>query len=82
MISTSATLLQRLQDHHDGEAWTRLTNLYGPFIRALLGRNLPQSADVDDLTQQVFAVIVAKFPEFRHAVAKLCARFPGKMQPG
>ena len=67
MTNTSATLLQRLLDHGDAAAWTRLTQLYAPLIRACLGRHLPQSADVDDLTQQVFTVVVEKLPEFRHS---------------
>lgn len=67
MTNTSATLLQRLLDHRDGSAWTRLTQLYEPLIRASLGRHLPQSADVDDLVQQVFTVVVEKLPEFHHS---------------
>jgi RNA polymerase sigma-70 factor (ECF subfamily) len=67
MTNTSATLLQRLRNHGDGDAWTRLTQLYTPLIRATLGRHLPQSADVDDLAQQVFTVVLEKLPEFRHS---------------
>jgi RNA polymerase sigma-70 factor (ECF subfamily) len=66
MNETSATLLQRLLDHGDDTAWTRLTQLYAPLIRANLGRHLPQEADVDDLVQQVFTVVLEKLPEFRH----------------
>jgi len=66
MTNTSATLLQRLLNHADDAAWNRLTQLYTPLIRAFLGRHLPQSADVDDLTQQVLLVVVEKLPEFRH----------------
>jgi RNA polymerase sigma-70 factor (ECF subfamily) len=66
MTNTSATLLQRLVDHGDDAAWARLTHLYAPLIRACLGRHLPQSADVDDLAQQVFTVVLEKLPEFRH----------------
>jgi RNA polymerase sigma-70 factor (ECF subfamily) len=67
MHETSATLLQRLLDHGDDDAWTRLTHLYTPLIRANLGRHLPQAADIDDLTQQVFTVVLEKLPEFRHS---------------
>jgi RNA polymerase sigma-70 factor (ECF subfamily) len=66
MANTSATLLQRLLDHGDDAAWKRLTHLYAPLIRATLGRHLPQSADVDDLAQQVFTIVLEKLPEFRH----------------
>ncbi len=66
MTNTSATLLQRLLNSRDDAAWTRLTQLYLPLIRATLGRHLPQSADVDDEGQQVLLVVVEKLPEFRH----------------
>jgi RNA polymerase sigma-70 factor (ECF subfamily) len=66
MTPTSATLLQRLRDQRDGDAWERLLHLYTPLIRGWLKRHLPQSADVDDLAQQVFAVVVEKLPAFEH----------------
>ena len=66
MTLTSATFLERLQDRGDSIAWARLTQLYAPLIRTWLGRHLPQSADVDDLAQQVFTVVVEKYPEFQH----------------
>jgi hypothetical protein len=36
MTNTSVTLLQRLLDH-GAAAWTRLTQLYAPLIRAVWG---------------------------------------------
>ena len=66
MTVTSTSLLERLRDREDGRAWTRLTHLYAPLIRTWLGRQLPQSADVDDLAQQVFTVVVEKYPDFQH----------------
>jgi RNA polymerase sigma-70 factor (ECF subfamily) len=66
VANTSATLLERLQDRRDASAWERFTQLYEPLIRATLSRHLPQAADIDDLTQQVFTVVVERLPEFRH----------------
>jgi len=66
MSVTSATLLQRLRDRSDGEAWDRLVRLYTPLIRGWLKRHLPQSADEDDLAQQVLTVVVEKLPTFEH----------------
>jgi RNA polymerase sigma-70 factor (ECF subfamily) len=66
MIDTSASLLQRLLNHKDESAWNRMTRLYDPWIRAALRSHLPQSADVDDLAQQVFTVVVEKLPDFLH----------------
>jgi RNA polymerase sigma-70 factor (ECF subfamily) len=66
MIATSATLLERLCDRADDSAWRRLVDLYTPLVRAWLARQLPQEADLDDLAQQVFTVVVEKLPAFRH----------------
>jgi RNA polymerase sigma-70 factor (ECF subfamily) len=66
MIPTSATLLERLRDRGDAAAWERLVRLYSPLIRGWSTRHLPQSADVDDLAQQVFLVVVEKLPAFEH----------------
>jgi RNA polymerase sigma-70 factor (ECF subfamily) len=67
MPPTSATLLERLQDHRDNAAWERLVALYTPLIRGWLGRHLPACADLDELAQQVFSVLVEKIPDFRHS---------------
>jgi RNA polymerase sigma-70 factor (ECF subfamily) len=67
MLSTSASLLERLRDRGDGAAWALLVRLYTPLIRGWLGRHLPQTADKDDLTQQVLAVVVEKVPTFQHS---------------
>jgi RNA polymerase sigma-70 factor (ECF subfamily) len=66
MPATSATLLQRLRDRADRDAWGRLILLYTPLIRGCLTRHLPQEADLDDLVQQVLTVVVEKLPAFEH----------------
>src|ERR1043165_10237400 len=48
VINTSTTLLERLRDRQDNAAWTRLNRLYCSLIRAWVGRQLPQQAEVDD----------------------------------
>jgi RNA polymerase sigma-70 factor (ECF subfamily) len=63
---TSATLLERLRDRDNAAAWQRFVALYTPLIRLWLGRHL-QPADVEDLTQEVLTVLVAKVPAFEHA---------------
>jgi RNA polymerase sigma-70 factor (ECF subfamily) len=65
MPTTSASLLKRLLDHHDDDAWERFARLYSPLIRAKLGRQLPKD-EVDDITQQVLTVVLEKLPDFRH----------------
>ena len=66
MIQTSFTLLERLRQGDDA-AWERLVRLYTPLLRGWLRRHLPQADDVDELTQQVFQVVVEKMPGFAHA---------------
>jgi RNA polymerase sigma-70 factor (ECF subfamily) len=86
MASTSATLLERLKNRGDGLAWSRLVELYTPLVRSWLLRIGVTGSDADDLVQEVLAVVVRRFPEFRHntrpgafrswlrAIAVNCAR--------
>lgn len=86
MSVTSATLLDRLKNAHDADAWSRLVELYSPLIRGWAERLNVRGADADDLVQEVMAVVVRRFPEFVHpekpgafrgwlrAIAANCAR--------
>jgi RNA polymerase sigma-70 factor (ECF subfamily) len=86
MSVTSATLLERLRDARDADAWARLVELYAPLIRGWAERLNVRGADADDLIQEVMAVVVRRFPEFVHpekpgafrgwlrAIAANCAR--------
>ena len=86
MSVTSATLLERLKDARDADAWSRLVDLYTPLIRGWAERLNVRGADADDLVQEVMAVVVRRFPEFVHpdkpgafrgwlrAIAANCAR--------
>src|SRR5262245_11812544 len=86
MAATSATLLERLRDTGDAEAWGRLNDLYAPLIRMWADRLGIRGADADDLVQDVLAVVVRRFPAFVHpqrpgafrgglrAIAANCAR--------
>jgi RNA polymerase sigma-70 factor (ECF subfamily) len=86
MSVTSATLLERLRDRRDADAWHRLVDLYAPLIRGWAERLNVRGADADDLVQDVLAVVVRRLPEFVHpdrpgafrgwlrAIAANCAR--------
>jgi RNA polymerase sigma factor (sigma-70 family) len=86
MSVTSATLLERLRDPRDADAWARLNDLYAPLIRAWAERLGVRGADADDLVQDVLTVVVRRFPDFVHperpgafrgwlrAIAVNCAR--------
>lgn len=54
---TSESLIQRIQDPVDADAWTQFLAIYRPVVyRLALSRGL-QHADADDLAQQVFVSI-------------------------
>ncbi len=66
MLTTSASLLERLHYSPERAAWERFVDLYTPLLFAWarrLGLGTHQAAD---LVQDVFAVLVEKLPEFRY----------------
>ena len=65
MSMTSLSLLDRLRQSPDESAWQRLVDLYTPLIRIWLRRYALLAQDVDDLVQEVLAVVVRKIPEFK-----------------
>jgi RNA polymerase sigma-70 factor (ECF subfamily) len=66
MESTPASLLERVRRPADQEAWSRFVQLYTPLI-FYWGRKCGlQAEDAADLTQDVFATLVQKLPEFNY----------------
>ncbi len=69
-VSTSDSLLMRVRDLRDADAWGEFAALYGPLIRGYAaGRGL-QAADADDLTQDVLAKVARALPDFRYEPAR------------
>ncbi len=66
MPLTSASLLARLGDRTDSDAWRRMHDLYSPLIRVWLGRYGLPECDVDDLSQTVLGAVAANVAEFQH----------------
>lgn len=66
MSETSASLLARLRDRADGDAWQRLVHVYTPLLAGWLRRYDLQPADADDLVQDVLTVVVRELPQFQH----------------
>jgi RNA polymerase sigma-70 factor (ECF subfamily) len=66
MTQTSASLLERLRDRADAEAWTRMVSLYSPMIRTWLGPYGLAESDIDDISQTVLSSVVANLSRFRH----------------
>lgn len=63
---TSVSLLDRLRENADGESWDRLVRLYTPLIRGWLRRYFVREQDVEDIVQDVMAVVVREMPGFLH----------------
>jgi RNA polymerase sigma-70 factor (ECF subfamily) len=66
MLTTSRTLLDRIKDRQDAQAWQLWLTVYEPWLRDWLGRNQLQPADVDDLLQNILVVVSRKLPAFVH----------------
>jgi RNA polymerase sigma-70 factor (ECF subfamily) len=63
---TPVSLLERLQQGHDQDSWDRFVRLYLPLV-CYWGRQVGlQDADVADLAQEVFLLLLDKLPEFRY----------------
>lgn len=66
MIKTPASLLERLRDPFDPEAWSRFVMLYTPLIYAWACRARLQEQDAQDLVQDVFITLLRVLPTFTY----------------
>jgi RNA polymerase sigma-70 factor (ECF subfamily) len=65
--STSTSLLQRLGQSQDREAWKQFVDLYTPLMQHWAKRRLQlPDTDANDLVQETFAVLVEKLPTYRY----------------
>ncbi len=55
--STRPSLLLRIRDSRDGEAWSQFVEIYAPLIYGFARRQGLQDADAADLTQEVLRVV-------------------------
>jgi RNA polymerase sigma-70 factor (ECF subfamily) len=55
--ATRASLLVRLRDAQDAEAWSHFVDLYGPLIYGYARKQGFQDADAADLSQEVFRAV-------------------------
>ncbi len=62
--ATSPSLLDGLRAQ-DPDSWRRLVSLYGPLVAAWCRRLGLQAADVDDVIQEVFHVVLRRVDDFR-----------------
>jgi RNA polymerase sigma-70 factor (ECF subfamily) len=63
---TSASLLVRIRDPHDNEAWTTFVNVYSPLVRRYCARKGLQPADASDIAQEVMTRVAKSMPTFEY----------------
>jgi RNA polymerase sigma-70 factor (ECF subfamily) len=64
MERTRSTLLMKVRDPADGQAWGEFVALYEPLLRAYVRQRGLSEDDIDDVVQEVFARLVKTLPEF------------------
>jgi RNA polymerase sigma-70 factor (ECF subfamily) len=68
--STRETLLQRVRDPANQEAWSEFVRLYRPLLSAYARRCALKHDDAEEVAQECFDVLLRKMPDFRYAPAK------------
>ena len=66
MLSTSPTLLERLRQSDDREAWYRFAGLYTPLLLSWARQRGLSETDAADLVQDVLLVVYRELPTFRY----------------
>lgn len=66
MPTTSLTLLERLAQGGDDEAWNRFVDLYTPLLVGWCRRSGMSDVDAADMIQQVFLTLYEKLPAFQY----------------
>lgn len=66
MNETSLSLLNRVCQKSDSEAWDRLVELYAPLLKRWAGRYDVQDSDADDLVQEVLVAVSKDVGDFDH----------------
>jgi RNA polymerase sigma factor (sigma-70 family) len=61
---TSASLLLRIRNPHDNDAWTTFVNVYSPLVRRYCARKGLQPADTADIAQEVMSRVAKTIPTF------------------
>jgi RNA polymerase sigma factor (sigma-70 family) len=64
--TTQPSLLLRLRDRRDHDAWSRFTEVYGPLVYALLKVQGLQDADAADVSQEVMVDVSRAIERFEY----------------
>jgi RNA polymerase sigma factor (sigma-70 family) len=65
-METPLSLLDRLCQQPDEEAWRRLDDLYRPLLQRWLLRDPTLGTEAEDLIQEVMRALFEELPRFRH----------------
>lgn len=68
--STHASLLVRVRDSQDAEAWNRFVEIYAPLVYRLGRKHGLQDADAADFTQDVLRAVAGAISRFVYDPAK------------
>jgi RNA polymerase sigma-70 factor (ECF subfamily) len=68
--TTRLSLLVRLRDARDADAWADFVAVYAPLVYGLARRQGLQDADAADLTQDVLRAVVCAAPQFAYDPGK------------
>jgi RNA polymerase sigma factor (sigma-70 family) len=63
---TRPSLLARIRDPRDGDAWREFIELYSPYVYHLIRRRGLQPADAADVTQDVMHTVFCSLDRFQH----------------
>jgi len=66
MQHTSVSLLERIRKETDADAWERFVVIYTPWINWVLRHGSVSANDMDDLRQDVMAVVFREIARFQH----------------
>ena len=66
MPHTSISLLDRIRQEIDGDAWERFVLIYTPWVDWVLQHGSVSANDLDDLRQDVMAVVFQEISRFQH----------------
>lgn len=67
MTVTSLSLLHRLKESSDDEAWRRFVGLYEPLIHQWLRQATRQENDLENIVQDVLLTVFQKIGDFSHS---------------
>lgn len=72
---TRPSLIARLHDAEDAEAWTAFVEIYQPLLERIVRRWGLQPADAAEITQEVLAAVLTRVGDFE--MRKQCGAFRG-----